>query len=673
MNKFKILITSVGSLLGQNVLDVLEGRREKVEVIGINTVAENPRVFRCDRLYKSVNSNQSEFENILLKIIRKESPNLVLAGRDEDVHVLALFFEKYSIYRNMFPNGSINAIEIMNDKAKSMEFARKYQLPFAPSYILNQTQNDVYQWANDVGYPIISKPRDGFGSLGIRILMHENHLKSLIEMGTQNLILQKLIGFNETNLKQLNQFEENIRCGIPFFFHLPDDLQYASQVLIHEDGHFDEIFTSKSLMVLGRCEKSEPYNNPEMTRVSYEYAKAIAQEGWRGMFNLQLREYQGSFYGIEMNGRMSGSTSARAWCGYDELRLLVLSYYHFDIGVNPKYPVYSNGFIYRSLTDYYISNENCDSFNQFGFWDASNQSIRKIIITGSTGYIGHNLVNKLIHNNYQVDVITNHKDNVIHGVETIHSYDDLMMDKIPFNQYDCMIHLGFARPYQGDEEITKSLEFTSLLFSRTSFYNVKRIINISSRSVYGNVADEPWNESSKYNPKTYYGQAKVASELLLKTIQMTNPKIKTCSIRLGTVLGDSKGLVDVFVLSKFIKQALNNEPINIIGGKQEFDLIDIEDVTDALIKLIELPSQLLDDCYNLSSNKSYSIMDFANSAIESVKRIKGETTSGIHIDKQDIQLRYRLDCQKLYQVLNWQPKISLNETIDSLVMYYMNQ
>ena len=66
-------------------------------------------------------------------------------------------------------------------------------------------------------------------------------------------------------------------------------------------------------------------------------------------------------------------------------------------------------------------------------------------------------------------------------------------------------------------------------------------------------------------------------------------------------------------------------------------------------------------------------MDFANSAIESVKRIKGETTSGIHIDKQDIQLRYRLDCQKLYQVLNWQPKISLNETIDSLVMYYMNQ
>lgn len=672
MNKFKILITSVGSLLGQNVLDVCEGRRDKVEIIGMNTVAENPRVFRCDRLYKSVNSNHPDFESKLLTIIQKEIPDLVLAGRDEDVHVLALFFMKYSQFKRMFPNGSLNAIEIMNDKAKSLEFANKYLLPFAPSYILNESDADVYEWASVVGYPIISKPRDGFGSLGIRILMHENHLKALIELGVKNLILQKLIGFNDSNLSQLNQFEQNVKCGVPFFFHLPDDLQYASQVLIHEDGHFDEIFTSKSLMVLGRCEKSEPFHHPEMMRVSIEYTKAIANEGWRSMFNLQLREVNGNFYGIEMNGRMSGSTSARAWCGYDELRMYIQSFYQFDIGVNPKYPSKPNGFVYRSLTDYYISNDDCETFNQLSYWNQLNKSIKQICLTGSTGYIGQNLIKKLLKQNYSVDVITMHKDQVIQGVRSIYSYDDLMNDKIPFKSFDCIIHLGFARPYQGDEQITKSLEFTHKLFSLASLYNVSRIINVSSRSVYGNYASEPWTETSPYLPKTTYGQAKVSSELLLNSLQMINPKIKTCSIRLGTVLGDSKGLVDVFVLSKFIKQALNNEDIHIMGGEQEFDLIDIEDVTDAFIKLIELPSSLLESCYNLSSKSSYSIIEFANQSIEAVKRFKGQTTSSIYIDKQDIQLKYKLDCSKLYKALNWEPKVTLEETIRSLVHYYSN-
>lgn len=673
MRKFKLLIVSVGSLLGQNLLDVLEGRRDKVEVIGVNTLAENPRVFRCDRLYKSVNSNHSDFEKTLLDIIQKEMPDCVLAGRDEDVLVLAEFFKKYYKYASMFPNGSIRAIEIMNDKALSLSFAKQYHLPFAPSYILNQSNEDVFEWAKHVEYPIIAKPRDGFGSLGIRILMHEDHLRALINSGIKNLILQKLIGFNENNLKQLSSFEGNIQCGIPFFFHLPDDLQYASQVLIHEDGHFDEIFTSKSLMVLGRCEKSEPYHNEKMMQVSIDYAKAIAQEGWKGMFNLQLREYQGNFYGIEMNGRMSGSTSARAWCGYDELRLYLKSFYQFDIGINPKYPNHTNGFVYRSLTDYYISNDDCNTFNQTGFWNKLDQPIKYICLTGSTGYIGHNLVQKLLSQNYKVDVITMHKDQVIDGINRVYSYDDLYVDKIPFNAYDCLIHLGFARPYQGDEQIIKSLEFTSDLFSRASYYNTKRILNISSRSVYGNRADQPWNELSPYQPKTVYGQAKVSSELLLKTVQMTNPKIQTCSIRLGTVLGDSKGLMDVFVLSKFIKQALNDEPITIIGSNQEFDLIDIEDVCDALIRLIKLPANQLETCYNLSSKRSYSILEFANQAIDAVKRIKGECRTIITVDPQDIHLKYRLDSSKLYKALNWEPKVSLLETIDGLVNYYMNQ
>jgi nucleoside-diphosphate-sugar epimerase len=679
MEKFKILIISVGSLLGQNILDALEGRRDKVEIIGINTIAENPRVFRCDRLYKAVNSNSLEFESIFLDILTKESPNLVLPGRDEDVLILAKFFMKHKEFKNMIPNGSISAIEVMNDKALSLGFAKKFNLPFAESFIVGDSQGDAFEWSKEVGYPIIAKPRDGFGSLGIRILMNDKQLSAFLKSDTKNIILQKLIGFNASNMNQLEKFESDIKCGIPFFFHLPDDAQYASQVLIHEDGHFDDIFTSKSLMVLGRCEKAEPYNHPELYRISKEYANAISSIGWRGMFNLQLRESNNTFFGIEMNGRMSGSTSARAWLGFDEIRLLILSYYNFDIGKDYRYPTESNGFVYRSLTDYYISNKDCQTFNHDKTWSRyeSNISIKRICVTGSTGYIGYNLVNKLLKLDYIVDILTTDLEKAQStfevGVNNIYSFKDFYNNSIPWGDIDCLIHLGFARPYMGDEQITRSLEFTSELFSKATQSRVKSIINMSSRSVYGNFADPIWKETASLNPKTYYGQAKVSSELFLKSMQIMNPNMHTCSIRLGTVLGASKGHVDVFVLSKFIKQALNNETIRIIGGQQEFDLIDINDVSDALIKLLEFQINKWKDCYNLSSKRTYTIIEFAEMAIESVKRVKGYSNSQIKIENDDVKLRYKLDSSNIYHDLDWEPHVTINQTIDSLVEFYVNE
>jgi hypothetical protein len=48
MPRLKILVLSVGSLLGQNILDALEGRREQVDVIGGDTGTTNARLFRCE-------------------------------------------------------------------------------------------------------------------------------------------------------------------------------------------------------------------------------------------------------------------------------------------------------------------------------------------------------------------------------------------------------------------------------------------------------------------------------------------------------------------------------------------------------------------------------------------------------------------------------------------------
>lgn len=66
----KLLLMSVGSLVGQNILDSVENRHEKLYVIGINSVASNPRNFRCDITYlTTIISNVDQFESELIEII----------------------------------------------------------------------------------------------------------------------------------------------------------------------------------------------------------------------------------------------------------------------------------------------------------------------------------------------------------------------------------------------------------------------------------------------------------------------------------------------------------------------------------------------------------------------------------------------------------------------------
>jgi len=79
----KIAITSVGSLVGQNILDALQGRRAGIEVVGINSAADAAGIFRCDRAYLAPPAADAEqFRARLASILLEERPHLVLPGRD---------------------------------------------------------------------------------------------------------------------------------------------------------------------------------------------------------------------------------------------------------------------------------------------------------------------------------------------------------------------------------------------------------------------------------------------------------------------------------------------------------------------------------------------------------------------------------------------------------------
>jgi hypothetical protein len=133
----RLLILSAGSLLGQNILDALEPRRGRLEVLGADARADSGRLFRCDRVYLTPLIEEEEaFEQRLLEIAGLEQPDLIIPGRDHDILFLSRFSTRHPQWAARIPCGAYEAARIMQDKALSWEFARQQGLPFAETLLV---------------------------------------------------------------------------------------------------------------------------------------------------------------------------------------------------------------------------------------------------------------------------------------------------------------------------------------------------------------------------------------------------------------------------------------------------------------------------------------------------------------------------------------------------------
>jgi carbamoyl-phosphate synthase large subunit len=369
MKNFHILLLSAGSLLGQNILDCLENRRSKIRITGLNSESRNPRIFMCDKAYKAPLSTSDGFRDFVMEIVNREKPDLIMPGRDADVLLLAELAESSSDMRRRIPGGSLKAAKIINNKWESYRFAVKHGLKFAPSLLPDHSKpQEIIDWVRMVGLPVLVKPLQGFGSNGVRIIYEEDELNRLIEKGEDGLLLQKILGPGSNWQREVKKIKENMDSGVPLFTCLADDNQYSSEMVINPDGSLGEIMTCKNLMVMGRCEEAEIFDDPDLIRTSENFAAAIAEEGWRGMFNLQCRKTDSGFCGFEMNGRLSGSASARGWLGYDEMRDLIRAFYDLDIGTDPRYMKKKRGIIFRSHADFYTMEDDIKDLNEHGVW-----------------------------------------------------------------------------------------------------------------------------------------------------------------------------------------------------------------------------------------------------------------------------------------------------------------
>jgi hypothetical protein len=362
-DRYTIVVTAIGSLVGQAVLDCLEGRRASVRIVGCNSQTDSANNFRCDRSYLVPPTADPQFEPTLHDICAREAADLVVPGRDADVVRLTEIAERAPWLRGKVLGGSSLAAQVMQDKARTAEFCQRHGLPFADTVATGTPDADTAAAALVArhGFPLVAKPRNGNSSLGVRVLVTEAHLRAALSR--RELVIQPFL--DPPALPPLAHEE-----GLPLFWEIPETRLHGVQLLLRRNGEIGGMCAFRATMVRGRCERLERVHDPALLELAAGFGAVMAAEGWRGPLNVQAkRDREGAWRAIELNGRFSGGTSARRLVGFDEVALTLNEWAGREVA--PLHGPRSGAVVAREFADRVFDGVAAQELERSSVWTSS--------------------------------------------------------------------------------------------------------------------------------------------------------------------------------------------------------------------------------------------------------------------------------------------------------------
>ncbi len=317
--------------------------------------------------------------------------------------------------------------------------------------------------------------------------------------------------------------------------------------------------------------------------------------------------------------------------------------------------------------------------------------MKKVIVTGGSGFIGSNLVKYLLKKKYFVINIDSLKYSANpYNTKNLSTNKNYIFFKLDLNNKNKILKVlkkykpdgifNLAAETHVDRSIDTPYNFIhsnilgtyNLLESILAFKKKIKLIHISTDEVYGDVIKGRSDEKYPYNPSSPYSSTKASADHLVKAYIKTYKIpaiISNCCNNYGPNQFPEK------LIPKLIYNIMKNKPLPIYGkGKNSREWMHVQDHCEALL-LIFLKGKVGEN-YNIGSGINLENIDIAKKLLKIAKNkyfnINGNVKIKFVKDRPGHDIRYALNNNKIKRKLGWKSKITLEKGLDQTFNWYLN-
>ncbi len=301
MKRCNVLVTGVGAIIGYGIIKSLRMSKYECNIIGMDVYGDAVGQAWTDEFVKAEWASSDDYIEFLETLIRKKEIDLVFFGTEQEIERVINSENKYLIDKCVL--NKKNLIDLSNDKWSTYKMLTAYQFPA----ILSSVAKDYDRIVQEMGSPFLLKPRKSYAGKGMRkINSKEEFLFWSEKISDDNYMVQKITG--------------------------DDEHEYTAATFGLADGTcIKPIIMKRKLSQEGATSKAYVINNSEIEKQIYEFVHILKPEG---PVNFQFRFENGEYYLLEINPRISSSTSIRTAFGYNEAEMCMEWYLEHNAPAN---------------------------------------------------------------------------------------------------------------------------------------------------------------------------------------------------------------------------------------------------------------------------------------------------------------------------------------------------
>ena len=308
--------------------------------------------------------------------------------------------------------------------------------------------------------------------------------------------------------------------------------------------------------------------------------------------------------------------------------------------------------------------------------------IQKALVTGGAGFIGSNIVEKLVERGVEVKILDSMylgtPENLEEVKDQVEIIEGSVMDEELVGEAvegcDTVFHLAArsSSPMHKEdaaEGARINIEGFINVAEAAEEQDVEKVVYASTSSMYGSIEPPHEVDSGEY-PMNLYTASKMSRELYAKTYSVQT-EVQFTGLRFFSVYGPhekAKGKYANVVTQFLWKMQDGEQPVIWGDGTQERDLVYVGDVADAAISAAQRIEEADGEVFNVGKGNPQTF----NQVVDELNKALGTDIEPERIEnpRDNYVMEHKAEISRTREVLGWEPEHSFQEGLEKTVDYY---